>query len=52
MNNDNNNVSDKLKLWVGILLTLLMIMPFFLKEMRDKRPIKDDEIIGSARFRH
>jgi hypothetical protein len=50
MSNDNN--SDKLKLWVGIVLVLLMIMPFFLKEMRDGKPIKDDEIIGTARFRH
>jgi hypothetical protein len=50
MNNDNN--SDKLKLWVGIFLVLLMLSPFIIKAVRSEKPIKDDIVVGSARFRH
>ena len=48
MNNDNNN-NDKLKLWAGIILILLLVSPFIIKAVSsEKRPIKDDTTLGSV----
>ena len=44
MNNDNN--SDKLKLWVGIFLVALIASPFIIKAVISEKSIKDDITLG------
>lgn len=46
--NDNNS-NDKIKLWAGIILVILMISPFIIKAVsKEKKPVEDDITLGAV----